>query len=70
MVYGIEFQEESAGSYIYLLSLVHLVQVIACLAYVSFLLYDMWKISLDPVKSLIMTTNPYQLVKLEILSWY
>ena len=47
-----------------------LIQVIACMAYVSFLLFDMWKISLDPVKSLIMTTNPYQIVKLEILSWY
>lgn len=69
LVYGVEFNEESAGSYIYFLSGIHLVQVFAGLAYMSFLLFDTWKISLDPVKSLIMITNPYQKVKLEILSW-
>ena len=69
MLQGIQFSEESAGSYIYFLSGVHLIQVIAVLAYMSFLLFDMWKVSLDPVKSLIMSTNPYQKVKLEILSW-
>lgn len=66
---GVEFEEESAGSYIYFLSGVHLVQVFAGLAYLSFMLFDMWKISLDPIKSLIMSTNPYQVIKLEILSW-
>jgi len=69
LIYGVEFNEESAGSYIYFLSGVHLVQVIAVLAYMSYLLFDMWKVSLDPVKSLIMSTNPYQKIKLEILSW-
>ncbi len=69
LVYGIQLNEESAGSYIYFLSGVHLIQVLAGLAYMSFLLFEMWKLSLDPVKSLIMTTNPYQKVKLEILSW-
>lgn len=68
--HGIFLQGEANGSYLYVLSGLHLVHF---LGGVIFLLVIYWKVYLafkDPVKNIIYVTDPFEFMKLQLLNIY
>lgn len=67
---GIDFRGLPSGSFIYLLSGIHLFHLGGALIYALVLLVQIGKTEKDPVKSLILLTNPYEKMKLDLFSVY
>ena len=61
---------EVSGSYLYVISGLHVLHLAAGLVFLTMMYTQISNISRDPVKQLIMVTNPYQRIKLEMLTVY
>ena len=57
----------SFGSYMYLITGIHLIHILGGMCYLYFMFFSYLSATTDPVKELIIVTNPYQLVKLKML---
>ena len=68
---GIKLAGNSVGSYIYMLSGLHLLHMVGGVIFVSVLYRTAQKAKQDAVKSFIYLANPYEKVRLEMLSiWW
>ena len=64
------FQNEIAGAYLYVISGLHGVHLLGGLIFLTTLLVQMVRVEKDPVKALIVFTNPYQRIRYEMLAKY
>lgn len=67
---GIFFTGKASGTYLYVITGLHLVHFISAMIFLSTVAIDMHRYEKDPVKILIIVTNPYEKVKLQILNTY
>lgn len=67
---GIYLSGEESGAYLYVISGLHVLHLAAGLAFLTLTYTKVSTIYRDPVKSLIMVTNPYQRIRLEMLTTY
>jgi cytochrome c oxidase subunit III len=67
---GIYFDGSPSGSYLYVISGLHLIHLFGGMVALTYMYLKSLKASKDPVKSLILITNPYQKLRLEILTTY
>ncbi len=58
------------ASYIYLISAVHLLHVLAGIPFIAFFIYDSYKKMKTPVSVLVYFSDPAKKRKLTLLSWY
>ena len=61
---------EVSGSYLYVISGLHVLHLAAGLVFLTMMYTQISNVSRDPVRQLIMITNPYQRIKLEMLTVY
>lgn len=67
---GIFMAGKGSGSFLYVLTGLHAVHLLGGLGFLVYLcIYTFW-VAKDPVRQLIMVTNPYQKIKLQIFSIY
>ncbi len=67
---GYSLQGLSSGAYLYVISGLHILHLVGGIFFMTYQFIKVSRVSRDPVRSLIMITNPYQKTKLEILSTY
>jgi cytochrome c oxidase subunit 3 len=67
---GILFEGRTAGVYLYILSGLHLIHMIGGLFFLLMIFIEIVKMSKDPIKSLVGTTNPYHKLKMDLLVTY
>jgi len=67
---GIHLSGKDSGAYLYVVSGLHVLHLAAGLVFLTMTYTKVSTISRDPVKSLIMVTNPYQRIRLEMLTTY
>jgi len=67
---GIDFKGLPSGSFLYLLSGIHLFHLAGALIYAFVLLVQIQKSEKDPVSTLILLANPYEAMKLGLFSVY
>jgi cytochrome c oxidase subunit 3 len=67
---GIHLSGKDSGAYLYVVSGLHVLHLAAGLVFLTMTYTRVSTISRDPVKSLIMVTNPYQRIRLEMLTTY
>tara|TARA_R110002124_G_scaffold277321_6_gene448614 strand:- start:23558 stop:24178 length:621 start_codon:yes stop_codon:yes gene_type:complete len=67
---GVDFSGLPSGSFLYLLSGIHLVHLLGAMIYAIVLLSLIHKSQKDEVKALVLLTNPYQRMKLELFIVY
>lgn len=68
--HGIHLQGEANGSYLYLLSGLHLVHFFGGMLFLLFIYRKVFLAFKDPVKNIIYVTDPYEYMKLELLNIY
>ena len=68
--YGIYLSGESSGAYLYVISGLHVFHIGLGMLVLSFAFLQVQKAAKDPVKALIMETNPYDKIKLDMLTSY
>ena len=61
---------EVSGSYLYVISGLHVLHLAAGLVFLTMMYTQVSNVSRDPVRQLMMVTNPYQRIKLEMLTVY
>lgn len=66
--YDILFTGNRSGAYLYVISGLHVLHIVGVMIYAVVLLMECHKISLDPVKHLLYSTNPYQKIKFQIFT--
>ena len=64
---GIRISGTAFGSYVFLTSGLHVVHLLGGMTFLSFIFFSYIRASVDPVKALMLVTNPYQTVKLKML---
>ncbi|TAF35780.1 MAG: cytochrome C oxidase subunit III [Cytophagales bacterium] len=69
-LYGIGFRGLAAGSYLYLISGLHLLHVLAGFIFLVYFLIQTRRRYNDSVKILIAITNPFEKTKLDLLALY
>lgn len=67
--HNILFTGERSGAYLYVISGLHVIHMAGIMFYLMYLLLEAHKTSKDVVKHLVYSTNPYQKVKFNILSY-
>jgi cytochrome c oxidase subunit 3 len=67
---GIYLSGKASGAYLYVISGLHVLHLAAGLVFLTVIYTQMSAVSRDPVKMLILITNPYQKIKLEMLTAY
>ncbi len=67
---GTSFQGQVSGSYLYLISGLHMVHLLGGMIFLYVELILVWQKSKDAVKCLIYFTDPYERLKLELLRIY
>ncbi len=67
---GINLQGYVSGSYLYVISGLHVLHLFGGIIFVYVEIIRVWQKSKDPVKSLIYFTDPYQKLKLELIRTY
>lgn len=67
---GIYLSGKAAGSYLYVISGLHVLHLAGGLVFLTLLYTKMSRIARDPVKTLIMVTNPYEKIRMEMLAAY
>lgn len=67
---GIYLSGEPSGAYLYVISGFHLIHVIGGLLFVGYLFIQSMHTAKDPIKSLIMVTNPCEKLRLEMVTTY
>lgn len=60
----------SSGAYLYIISGLHILHLVGAMFFMTHQFIRISSISADPVKTLIAVTNPYQKMKLEMLTTY
>jgi cytochrome c oxidase subunit 3 len=61
------FDGKNSGAYLYVISGLHLIHVVAGISYLIYLLLNCYNADKDGVKKLVYETNPYQKIKFEML---
>ena len=64
--YDILFSGHRSGAYLYVISGLHVIHIVGVMIYAVVLLMECHKASLDSVKHLLYSTNPYQKIKFKI----
>ncbi|MDN4165622.1 cytochrome C oxidase subunit III [Cytophagales bacterium LB-30] len=64
---GIFLNGKASGAYLYLITGLHLIHLAMAIAWLGHTLFTVWPAAKDPVKQLIISTNPYQEIKLRML---
>ena len=67
---GILFEGRTGGVYLYILSGLHLIHMIGGIIFLLLIFIEIVKMSKDPIKSLVGTTNPYHKLKMNLLVTY
>lgn len=67
---GIFLSGRDSGAYLYVITGLHLFHIISGILFLGYTFYQVAIAARDPVKNLIMVTNPYHRIKLEILTIY
>lgn len=67
---GVYLSGKDSGAYLYVISGLHVLHLAGGLAFLTLVYTKVSGVLRDPVKSLIMVTNPYQQVRLEMLTVY
>ncbi len=67
---GIYLAGKASGSFLYVLTGLHVVHLIGGLVFLGYLLVNTIWVSKDPIRTLIMVTNPYEKIKLQIFAIY
>lgn len=67
---GIYLSGKAAGSYLYVILGLHVLHLAGGLVFLTLLYTKMSRIARDPVKTLIMVTNPYEKIRMEMLAAY
>ncbi len=67
---GIYLTGKASGAYLYVISGLHGVHLLGGLIFLAYFFFQMIQVAKDPIKSLIMVTNPYQKIKLEMLTFF
>lgn len=67
---GVDFRGLPAGSFLYVLSGIHLFHLIGAMIYALVLVFQIHKCEGDEVKSLILLSNPYEKMKLDLFTVY
>ncbi len=67
---GVYLTGEASGAYLYVISGMHALHLAFGIAFLSTTYFKVMGISKDPVRTLIMETNPYHKIKLKMLSVY
>lgn len=60
----------SSGAYLYVISGLHILHLVGGIFFMTYQFIRISRVANDPVKSLIMVTNPYHKIKLEMLTTY
>lgn len=60
----------SSGAYLYVISGLHILHLVGGIFFMTYQFIKISRVANDPVKSLIMVTNPYHKIKLEMLTTY
>ncbi|RNI22364.1 cytochrome c oxidase subunit III [Rufibacter latericius] len=64
------FDGHPAGTFLYLLSALHLLHIAGGLAFASYLYVKVNRASVDPIRSLIFNRDPYRLMQVQMLRSY
>lgn len=67
---GIYLAGKASGSFLYVLTGLHVVHLVGGLLFLTYLLANTIWVSKDPIRTLIMVTNPYEKIKLQIFAVY
>ncbi|MEM9052678.1 MAG: cytochrome C oxidase subunit III [Bacteroidota bacterium] len=67
---GILFEGRTGGVYLYILSGLHFIHMLGGLIFLLLIFIEIVKMSKDPIKSLVGTTNPYHKLKMNLLVTY
>lgn len=67
---GYSLKGLSSGAYLYIISGLHILHLVGGIFFMTYQFISVSRISRDPVRSLIMVTNPYQKIRLDMLSTY
>ena len=67
---GIIFTGMASDSYLYVISGLHVFHCLGGLIYLGYVYYNVIKIPKDPVYALLLFTNPFEKMKLELLAIY
>ncbi|MDW8288834.1 MAG: cytochrome c oxidase subunit 3, partial [Flammeovirgaceae bacterium] len=67
---GIFFRGIPVGSYFYLLTGLHALHLVGGIVFLAIFTWQVRRLAYDAVKKLVYFTNPYELLKLQMLSYY
>lgn len=67
---GIYLSGKASGSFLYVLTGLHVVHLVGGLLFLTYLFINTIWASKDPIRTLIMVTNPYEKIKLQIFAIY
>ena len=67
---GVFMAGQSSGTFLYVISGLHLIHLAGGMTFLAFALVKTYKVRRDPVKALIMVTNPFDRLRLELLTTY
>ncbi|WP_026464713.1 cytochrome c oxidase subunit 3 [Adhaeribacter aquaticus] len=67
---GVSFAGMATGTYIYLLSALHAVHILAGLGFLSFLYFKAQHMAADPIRTLIYIRNPFVLQQIKMLNLF
>ena len=68
--FGVYVMGRTSGSYLYFISGLHLLHVVFGIGFAVYLLVISVQAAKDPVKGLIMVTNPYRRMQLEMFAGF
>jgi cytochrome c oxidase subunit 3 len=67
---GVFLQGQSSGTFLYVISGLHLMHLGGGMIFLTFALVKSYQVRRDPVKALIMVTNPFDRLRLELMGMY
>jgi cytochrome c oxidase subunit 3 len=67
---GVYLSGKTSGAYLYVISGLHVLHLAGALVFITMAYTKVSGISRDPVKALILITDPYEELKIEMLSFY
>ncbi|WP_137401378.1 cytochrome c oxidase subunit 3 [Echinicola rosea] len=69
---GVEFSGVPSGSYLYVLTGIHIMHLLGAMIFVLMMIYEVHQVVVNPIKELVFSNNPYvgMRIRLFILYWY
>ena len=67
---GVFLAGRSSGTFLYVISGLHIIHLVGGMTFLAFTLVKTYSVRRDPVKALIMVTNPFDRLRLELLTIY